>query len=181
MSRHCYIYIMEEEISGKNPCLWCGFDVYFIEKPRLFCNKTCRKNYNNKLKSENKSEEDEYVLPLATIKQLSKEKQHIKSLVRSARLRATKKNIPFDLHYRDLEMPTHCPLLGVPLVPKRVERKSIANAASLDRIIPELGYVKGNVWIISWRANQMKSNISIDDLVKFSKSIISKFDKKLSG
>ena len=35
---------------------------------------------------------------------------------------------------------------------------------SLDKIIPELGYVKGNVWIISNKANAIKSNASLEEL-----------------
>jgi hypothetical protein len=38
------------------------------------------------------------------------------------------------------------------------------NTPSLDKIIPSLGYVKGNVAVISWKANVMKSNLSIDML-----------------
>jgi len=38
--------------------------------------------------------------------------------------------------------------------------------ASFDKVIPELGYVPGNVFIISWRANKLKNNMSITELEK---------------
>jgi hypothetical protein len=41
----------------------------------------------------------------------------------------------------------------------------------LDKIIPELGYVKGNVRIISTLANTMKSNATKDQLLTFAKNI----------
>ena len=48
-----------------------------------------------------------------------------------------------------------CPVLGIPLVfgvPKN------ANTLSFDRLIPKLGYVRGNVCVISYRANTLKNN-----------------------
>jgi hypothetical protein len=38
--------------------------------------------------------------------------------------------------------------------------------ASIDKLIPELGYVPGNVFIVSWRANNLKSNSTIEELEK---------------
>ncbi len=35
---------------------------------------------------------------------------------------------------------------------------------SLDRIDSSLGYVKGNVWVISWRANHIKTDASLEEL-----------------
>lgn len=35
---------------------------------------------------------------------------------------------------------------------------------SLDRLIPSKGYVKGNVVVVSWRANRLKNNASLADL-----------------
>ena len=32
------------------------------------------------------------------------------------------------------------------------------NSPTLDRIVPELGYVPGNVAVISWKANRLKGN-----------------------
>ena len=38
------------------------------------------------------------------------------------------------------------------------------NKASLDKLIPELGYIPGNVFVVSWRANTLKSNMNISEL-----------------
>jgi len=35
---------------------------------------------------------------------------------------------------------------------------------SPDRIDPDRGYIKGNVIIVSWRANWLKSNATLDEL-----------------
>jgi len=40
------------------------------------------------------------------------------------------------------------------------------NSPSIDRMIPAKGYVKGNVQIISYRANRLKAHGSLEDLRK---------------
>lgn len=59
-------------------------------------------------------------------------------------------------------MPTICPVLGIPLV--LGQGKLHDNSPTLDRIIPELGYVKGNVKVISYKANRIKNNGTLADL-----------------
>lgn len=43
-------------------------------------------------------------------------------------------------------------------------RKNSPNSPSLDRIVPERGYVRGNVVIVSFRANRAKSDLTIAEL-----------------
>ena len=63
----------------------------------------------------------------------------------------------------------NCELLNIPLNWNDGPRDK--NTPSLDRIIPELGYVKGNVKIISNLANTMKNCASAQELLTFSKNI----------
>lgn len=42
-----------------------------------------------------------------------------------------------------------------------------ASSPSLDRIDNRMGYVPGNVWVISWKANRMKSDASMEELRVF--------------
>ena len=37
------------------------------------------------------------------------------------------------------------------------------DSPSLDRIVPELGYVKGNIRVISNRANHLKSDATLEE------------------
>jgi hypothetical protein len=85
--------------------------------------------------------------------------------------KAKKKGIPFEITFDTLEKPTHCPVLGVLLnygcsTGVDGKLKMDPNKASIDKLIPELGYVPGNVFVISWRANKLKSNMNIDELEK---------------
>ena len=67
----------------------------------------------------------------------------------------------WDISFGDLQWPTHCPILGIELdffAETRAE-----NSPSFDQIIPGKGYVKGNVEIMSWRANRIKNDGSADE------------------
>lgn len=91
-------------------------------------------------------------------------------LLKSAKTRAKKQNLAFNLELEDLIIPSHCPILEIELF-KGIS-KTCNNSPSLDRIIPELGYIKGNVKVISHLANMMKSSADIQSLRMFSKNII---------
>lgn len=53
---------------------------------------------------------------------------------------------------------THCPCLGVEFTYNVVGERPGPNSPELDRIIPELGYVRGNIWVICHQANKMKND-----------------------
>lgn len=82
----------------------------------------------------------------------------------SIRLRAKKKGLPFNITIGDLVFPEICPVLGIPI--KARSGSFSDNSPSLDRTIPALGYVKGNVVIMSYRANRIKCHASLEDLEK---------------
>lgn len=86
------------------------------------------------------------------------------SMLHLTKSRAKKKGVPFNLTLEDIVIPKKCPILGILLV--RGSRRQL-NAPSLDRRIPSRGYVKGNVQIISTKANVMKNNASKKELLMF--------------
>lgn len=90
----------------------------------------------------------------------------------AAKGRANRQGLPFDIQPEDIVIPTTCPILGIKLISKKGGRTN--NTPSLDRIRPEKGYVKGNVRVISWRANRLKNDASLEELEK-----IVKYYKKL--
>ena len=94
---------------------------------------------------------------------------HRKMIVTSARRRCLKSGVPFNLSYSDIEIPSHCPVLGIPLFPSFGTRGPRDNSPSLDRIKNDLGYRKGNVEIISFRANRIKHNATPKELKKVAK------------
>ena len=86
-----------------------------------------------------------------------------KNLLKVARVRARKAGIPFDLAVSDIRITELCPVLGIRLLSVD-DRSGIDNAPTLDKIEPSLGYVRGNVCVISHRANRLKSDASLDEL-----------------
>jgi len=91
-----------------------------------------------------------------------------KRLLSSAKCRAAKKKLQFNLSLNDiLRMLKRrkCPVFGIKL--KLTNSKSNCDSSpSLDRVIPKLGYVKGNAVVISWRANRIKSDANIGEITQ---------------
>lgn len=82
-------------------------------------------------------------------------------LLARAKWRAKSKNIPFDITREDVVIPNICPVFGV-----KFDFDSKLHAPSLDRIRPDLGYIKGNVRVICMRANRLKDNGTIEEFEK---------------
>jgi hypothetical protein len=77
-----------------------------------------------------------------------------------------KKKLRSDLsieYYKSLIVDT-CPLLGVSLTYDNFKGNAPDNYATLDKIDPNGGYVEGNVQIVSFRANMLKSNATLEEL-----------------
>lgn len=92
-----------------------------------------------------------------------------KYILSKTKAKAKKYNLPFDLELSDIVIPEMCPVLGVKLLVGKETKGNHANAnlASIDRLIPSLGYVKGNIQIISMQANMMKTDANREELLKF--------------
>jgi hypothetical protein len=78
-------------------------------------------------------------------------------LLYSVQQRAKQKSIPCTLTLDDIVIPKYCPVLGIELRMNYDGKCGDDNSPSVDRMRPELGYVKGNIFIISKRANTIKS------------------------
>lgn len=85
----------------------------------------------------------------------------------AARSRAKERNLPFDKDLSKLLLPDVCPVLGIKLIygrRGRNRRGPLPDSPSLDRIVPERGYVLSNLRVISWRANLLKRDSSVDEI-----------------
>jgi hypothetical protein len=85
-----------------------------------------------------------------------------KYLWSAAKTRAKDKGLEFCIVPSDIVIPDTCPVLGIPLTQSVGGRED--GSASLDRIKSEEGYVKGNIEVISWRANNLKSDATPTEL-----------------
>jgi hypothetical protein len=89
--------------------------------------------------------------------------QHLKRYLQNAKSRARRDNVPFNLTLQDLiNIATdECPILHTPFVwggASMGKGRTRPDTPTLDRILPELGYVRGNVAFLSYRANRIKDN-----------------------
>lgn len=81
--------------------------------------------------------------------------------------RSRKKGVFFDLSLEDIpKLPKYCPILNIELKINWGGKAQAFNSPTLDRIDPELGYVKGNIAWICNEANRLKQDNTRDTLIK---------------
>lgn len=102
--------------------------------------------------------------------------------------RAKEKNIEFDLDIEYIKSiwTDICPVLGIPLkcaifesglTRKTSKARPLDNSPTIDRIDPAKGYIKGNICIMSYRANMIKNCGTLEEhekIVAFLQNIKSK-------
>lgn len=87
-------------------------------------------------------------------------------MLNNAKTRANKKNIDFDIGLEDIFIPITCPVLNITLERALGSRRGSRDTSpTLDRIDNTKGYIKGNVRVISGRANRLKSDASPEELI----------------
>jgi hypothetical protein len=91
-------------------------------------------------------------------------RSHTLSLWHSARQRAKRRGIPFDLKPADIVIPETCPVLGIPLF--RGVGTLGPNSPSIDQVVIGKGYVPNNICVISHRANALKRDGTVEELEK---------------
>lgn len=84
------------------------------------------------------------------------------SMFLNAKQRAKNKGLEFSITLTDIAIPDRCPVLGIQF--GRGERRFADNSPSLDRVVTSLGYIPGNIRVISWRANKLKGDASLEEL-----------------
>lgn len=141
-------------IEGVKACKYCNTKLSFLRKEdeamKVFCSPKCQSAFYRK--HTNKG--------WATTKW--------SSLKQSAQ----KRGIPFEISVEDiLEIgrPKYCKYLELEL--DYETNKLLPNSPSVNRIDPSIGYVKGNIEIISNRANSMLLDATKDELKTFLKNV----------
>lgn len=94
-----------------------------------------------------------------------------KYLLHLARKRAKKGGFEFSLTEDDITLPTTCRYLGIKLDYSRGNGLS-DDKATIDRIDSTKGYIAGNIQIISYKANTMKSNATPEELLSFARRVL---------
>ena len=131
--------------------------------------KDCKRKYNREAMRKKRSEKEWKTVERA--KDLERRKKFPeKEMYARSKKRAQLKELAFTITVEDITIPTHCPLIGIPLAVQTGGASD--NSPSLDRIDTTRGYVPGNVAVISRLANIMKAHATSDQLLLFVKNII---------
>lgn len=103
-----------------------------------------------------------------------------RSVFLNTRRRARYIKVDFNLDESDIEIPEVCPILGLQI--KRGKNKKPEDfSPSVDRVDPTKGYTKGNVQIISNKANAMKNSATPEELRMFAKWVLKTFPEEQDG
>jgi hypothetical protein len=90
---------------------------------------------------------------------------YVKCMWWRAKKRSEKNGVEFNILKEDIDIPDVCPVFGFKFEVGKGKGPS-DKSPSLDRIDPKKGYVKGNIQVISFKANKMKNDCSVDDIEK---------------
>jgi len=116
----------------------------------------------------------------SSLMKIKNSKKPIPQMLSNAKIRAKEKSVDFNLTFEYLKkifpQDNKCPVIGVNFQfgYKNLDKKNTDFAPSLDRIIPEKGYVEGNVIVVCNIVNRVKSDSTVKILEK-----VFKFYKKL--
>lgn len=94
----------------------------------------------------------------------AREKHSEVFFINDAKIRAKKAGLEFLITAEDIIFPKICPVLGIPIFRSKGRRSN--NSPSIDRFDNTKGYTKENIRIISWQANRMKGEMTLDDIEK---------------
>ena len=92
-------------------------------------------------------------------------------LFTDAKRRAKSLNLEFNITKEDIIIPERCPILDILIDVRSGKGKAMPNSPSLDRVDNDKGYIKGNIRVISHRANTCKSDLSFQDIERLHKYI----------
>lgn len=141
-------------------CLYCGkeFTISDTDSRRLYCSERCGNRYRQQRHYQNNKEY------YRSKRRLYKVNNYEFSIFCKLRSRAKKNGIAFNLTPDDIIIPEYCPVLGIKIERNHGHSGYFDNSPSVDRIKPELGYTKGNIRVISNRANLLKNNATVEEL-----------------
>ena len=93
-----------------------------------------------------------------------KRKNPERHLANVAKRRAKLKGIEYAITWEDIEIPSHCPVLGIKL--QHGTGRWQDSSPTLDRIDNTKGYLPDNIKVISWRANRIKMDATLEELMR---------------
>ncbi len=151
-----------EEWKAVNREHWQTHDPY-QETPTKKC-RTCEADRSSKEFHRSMDAKDGLQPECNVCKKESYRKNIVKRLLRNAEMRAARFGMEFSITTDDIAIPDTCPVLGIPI---RVgENGQHHGSPTIDRWDNSKGYIPDNVRVISWRANDLKHDATVEELEK---------------
>lgn len=156
---------VSEFAKGRNRCYPCQrkYDNSRIAMDRERHNARQRERRAERTPERIKREREAHILYMRTT-------YSERSLLIGARKRAKNLGLDFDLELEDIVIPPVCPLLGIPII-RQGKMNNRDSSPSIDRLTPSLGYVKGNIAVISFRANRIKNDATPAEIKRIAEGI----------
>jgi hypothetical protein len=85
------------------------------------------------------------------------------AMLNNSKQRAKNAGLEHSISLEDISIPDHCPVFGIRL--ETGTRKNNTNAPSIDRVDNTKGYIKENILIMSVKANKIKKDATLDELI----------------
>ena len=98
----------------------------------------------------------------AVVAKLWRQSNREANMLSAAKSRAKKNGLDFNIEIEDIVIPETCPIIGIPL--QFTDGKQNEGTPALDRIDNTKGYVKGNVQVISHKANRHKADLTLEQI-----------------
>lgn len=114
-----------------------------------------RRDANARWRSRNPNKRTEYM------RHYDKNRGTQKRLFRSAKQRAKNEAVIFSLEVQDVVVHSYCPICNVEMKPSS-KKGGTSFSPTLDKVIPEKGYVKGNIAVICKLCNSTKGSGSAE-------------------
>jgi hypothetical protein len=113
------------------------------------------------------------------LKQTDPKRRWAEMALNNARRRAKAKGLPCTVTVDWLvsASPDACPASGLPL--SYTNTTSLADSAALDRIDNTRGYEPGNCWVLSMKANRIKSDATLAEIEAVAQALRLMMDKRL--
>ncbi len=125
---------------------------------RPFCKEChrikCRQRYKSRDEETKKKDRERYMNTPANLR-----------LYKEAERRAKKKNQKFDISPSDIIVPEFCPVFSDILL----DSHKLYACPSLDRLDNTKGYIRGNIRVISHKANSIKGFATAEELYRVAK------------
>lgn len=133
--------------------IWSGSISHFNRAKKHYCSRTCQNTTHGLARRSIKANKQDYKYQMWC----------------HARKRSKINNLEIDIEPQDIpDIPDFCPVLGIE-IKRNVKDNSTThgpsdNSPSLDRIDSTKGYIKGNIRVISNRANRLKSDANFAEI-----------------